>query len=870
MIGRVLGHFEIREKIGQGGMGVVYRAHDRNLNRPVAVKVLSEDVADESRRRRFQQEAQMASALNHPHILTVFETGSVDGQQYIVTEFIDGYTARDWVENHVPSLSQKLDLLIGIADALATAHAAGVLHRDIKPQNILVAKSGHAKLVDFGLAKLLDDSSDPNAHTETLKDGLTKTGVVLGTVTYMSPEQAAGRPVDVRSDIFSFGAVAYELISNRRAFEGSSMIEILHNIANHAPAPLDAPVELRLIVEKALEKHPSDRYQSMREVVIDLKRFQRSKSSEIVPLPHTPRKTKMWAMVGALLAAAAVLGAMMWRSRQNIQWENPLAGARIERITDFEGQEADAAISPDGNFVAFLSDRGGSVNAWITRLGSGDFVNLTQNRFFTVILPGIRSVGFSPDGAQVWLRVEHHSGGRVDPQGTSLISVMGSGLRRLLEVGVEPHWSPDGRKLVYHDPRAGDPIFVADQNGSDPKRIFSEQPGDHCHYLTWSRDGRYIYFVRGLPLERTDIWRIPSTGGEPERITRHNSLVEHPVLLNDHTMLYIADAEDGSGPGLYGVDLRNGVSQRVSIGVEQYLSLSASADGRRLAASVANPTGELWTVPILDRVATDADATQFRMATARATGPRFGRNGTFYLSKGGASSLWRLRDGVATELWKAADGGLIGPPAVSPDGKLLCFTIRKQGRGQLYLMTAEGTNATRLANGDALDVRAAPSWSPDGKWLAVTAYEGDKRRLFKVPVENGASVPVVSGVVTNPEWAPDGRWILYRERQGPSFIVKAVTPEGSPATIPNLTIGVTATDGYRFLPGGGVIAALLGEAPVQNFWLINLDTGIRRQITDFKQGLRIQSFDISADGKQIIFDRWREDSDIVLIERAKH
>ena len=522
MIGRVLGHFEIQEKVGQGGMGIVYRALDRNLNRPVAVKLLSEDVADENRRRRFQQEAQMASALNHPHILTVFDAGSVDGRQYIVTEFIDGYTLRQWAQNHTLSIYQKVELLIGVADALAAAHAAGILHRDIKPENILVTKSGHAKLVDFGLAKLLDDNnSDPNAHTQTLRNELTKTGVVLGTVAYMSPEQAAGRTVDVRSDIFSFGVVAYELISNRRAFDGSSTIEVLHNIATMARPPLQAPIELRLTIEKALEKDAADRYQSMREVVIDLKRFQRSKSSAFeVRSPAAMRlpTQKILTTVAALLLGAVVATTIGWHFRHKTAWENPLAGAQMERLTDFDGVETDAAITPDGKFVAFLSDRGGSVNTWVTRLGTSEFVNVTQNRIRGLLLPGIRSLGFSDDGSHVWVRVEQGTSGQILPQGTSMMSVMGGPQKRLLETGVEPAWSPDGTRLAYHEIAPGDPMFVADRTGGNPKRIFAEQRDAHCHYLIWSKDGRFIYFVRGLPLERTDIWRIPAEGAIPSEL----------------------------------------------------------------------------------------------------------------------------------------------------------------------------------------------------------------------------------------------------------------------------------------------------------------------------------------------------------------
>ena len=872
MLGRTISHYRIEEKLGEGGMGVVYRAQDLSLNRPVAVKFLVSEKVDADRR-RFQYEAQAASSLNHPHILTVFEAGSVDGEQYLITEFIDGWTLREWARRTDPSARQTAALLIGVADGLAAAHEAGILHRDIKPTNILVSKSGYAKLVDFGLAKLLDPAPEQDTVTRTLGAGSSEPGVILGTVAYMSPEQATGRRVDARSDIFSFGVVLYELLSHGRPFVGDSEIDVLHSIAHDTPVQLAVQPELRLIVEKSLEKDPADRYQSMREVVIDLRRFQRSQSSQVATVPVSPLQPTRKPWIISALAAAVVLAALafaVWRLLQKDAWENPLAGAQIDRLTDFEGVEADVAISPDGKSVAFLSNRDGSVDAWVTRIGAGEFANLTRGRFPGLLLPGIRSAGFSGDGSEVWFRVEQDREGRVIPQGTWLVSVMGGQPRRFLENGVEPQWSPDGSKLLYHDVGEGDPIFVADRNGSNPRKIFAEGSGAHCHYLTWSRDGRFVYFVRGLPLERTDIWRIPATGGDPERITAHNSQVAYPTLLDDRTLLYSATAEDGSGPWLYGLDLENRIPQRVSIGVEQYLSVSASADGLRLVASVANPSGGLWTVPILDRVALEADATSFPTAAVRTTGPRFGPGYILYLSsKGGAHGLLKFQNGGATELWKAIEGGLTGPPAVSPDGSAVCFSFRKLGRGGLHIMTSHGTSLRRLDVGETLDVRGSPSWSPDGKWIAVTADEGDERRLIKVPVDGGAPATLVAGSPTNPVWSPDGRLILYRVRQGPFSIVNAVTPDGAPASLPNLRTGISESDAYRFIPGTRSLVALQGNVPVQNFWRLDLETGLRRQLTDFKPGLRIQSFDVSPDGKQILFDRWREDADIVLIERAR-
>jgi len=291
-------------------MGDVYRARDTRLNRSVAVKLLAEHVVDPFALERFQQEAQTASSLNHPHIVTVFENGEADGRHYLVTEFIDGGTLRDWSRVEKRSCRQAVELLVGVADGLAAAHAAGILHRDIKPENILVAQNGYAKLADFGIAKL-DQGSEQSSSAITRE--ATRQGVLIGTIAYMSPEQAAGKVVDARSDIFSFGVVLYELLAQRRPFGGTSDLEVLHQIIHSVPPPLPetVPSALRNVIEKALEHEPVDRYQSMREMVIDLRRFARVNTSVSVateagvasPPARSNRVGRMWEVIAIMVSA---------------------------------------------------------------------------------------------------------------------------------------------------------------------------------------------------------------------------------------------------------------------------------------------------------------------------------------------------------------------------------------------------------------------------------------------------------------------------------------------------------------------------------------------------------------------------------------
>ena len=872
MLGRTISHYRIEEKLGEGGMGIVYRATDLSLKRSVAIKFLSSEVADEQHRRRFQQEAQTASSLNHPHILTVFEVGTIDGQQYLVTEFIDGSTLREWARHTQPSTKQIVELLIGIADALATAHEAGILHRDVKPENILVAKNGYAKLVDFGLAKILETVavSDAEAATRTL--GPTRPGMILGTVAYMSPEQAGGRRVDARSDIFSFGVVLYELLGGRRPFGGTSDVDVMHAILHNAPRSLaelraEVPAELRVAVEKALEKDPADRHQSMREMVVDLKRAQRRKTTDLPPPVMQPRPSwKHWApimLVAAVsLLAGSVVGWFLWRTGDSA--ENLFAKAQISRLTDFEGVELDAAISADGKLVAFLADRDGPFDVWVTQVGTGEFRNLTRGRVADLLLQEVRSVGFSGDGTHVWFRAG-------EKLGISLVPAMGGVARPFLERAVTASWSPDGSKIAYHENTPGDPIFIADRNGGNRRRIFVEKPGLHCHYPAWSPDGRFVYFVRGFSPNEMDIWRISASGGEPERITHHNSRIADGALLDDRTLVYTATAEDGSGPWLYWIDVERRKTRRVSFGVEQYISIAASAalpgQRLRLVASVSNPVSTLWQLPILDQVAEESAATRFSLPTMRGLVPRFGPDFLLYLSStGGADGLWKLKDGSATELWKGGEGAVTVAPAISPDGRQVCFSFRKQGRGRLHCMTIDGTNVRPLA--ESLDVRGAVSWSPDAKWVVVAAADAEGTRVYKVPVDGGSPVRLFNGLSANPLWSPDGQMIVYTEPlQGASYPVKAITPEGKTFPLPELWVRIGG-DRYRFLPDGRGMVLLHGGFRQQNFWLLDFANSHMRQLTNLRPGFSVESFDISPGGKQIIFDRVRENSDLVLIELA--
>ena len=853
--GTVGGVYRIESRLGEGGMGTVYRALDTKLNRTVAVKFLADDLADAAARRRFQREAQLASSLNHPHILTVFDVGDVEGRQYLVTEFVDGGTLADWAIAERRSWRHVVNLLTGIADGLAAAHAAGILHRDIKPANILVTKNGYAKLADFGIAKLTEQTP---ADVGSKTGEHTRSGTIVGTLAYMSPEQASGQTLDARSDVFSFGVVLYELLAGHRPFRGETNVAVLKAILHNDVEPLsDVPLQLQMIVEKALEKDPAERYQSMRDLVVDLRRIGREKASTAPETSVTPRRR--WPlMVGA---GALVVGIAAWGvTRRPAETRNLLADARFTRFTDFPGTESNAAISPDGKFVTFVSDRDGTFDVWLGQADSGRVQNLTRGTLGDVRGP-LRNIGFAENGSEIWI-----AGTRT--RRLRLLPLIGGSPRNFLaETSAEVAWSPDGRRLVYHSFEPGDAIFVADGNGANVRPLLAAGPADeHRHFPVWSHDGRWIFFARGRPATREmDLWRISADGGTPEQLTSVKNDVAFPTPIDARTILYAARDESGAGPWLWTLDLETRTSRRVSAGLDRYASIAATSDGRRLAATVVDSNVNLWNVPILDRVASEDDVKPFQLPTARALAPRFGGGTLFYLSsRSGNDGLWSHRDGQASEIWKGSDDTLQSPPAISFDGRMVAIALRRDSLVLWHVIAVDGTGLRVLST--EVDARGSASWSPDGQWLVTGGSDRAGQGLFKIPVNGGAPVRLMSGPALDPVWSPTEDLIVYGGANVfTSVPLAAVRADGSAVKLPAITVRREG-ERVRFLPDGRGLVYMQNDTPGQDFWLLDLTTMQSRQLTRLNSLDTMRTFDITPDGKQIVFDRLHENSDIVLID----
>ncbi len=572
--------------------------------------------------------------------------------------------------------------------------------------------------------------------------------------------------------------------------------------------------------------------------------------------------------VAGLVAAGVTvaIGAGVWLRATESFWRNPIADARFQRLTDFDGVEQGAAISRDGRFVAFLSDRDGRMDVWVTQVGSGQFHNLTRGGAPELVNPSVRLLGFSPDASFVTFWVRRQEGSRSGAISIWAVSTLGGEPRPYLEGIAESDWSPDRARLVYHTPGPGDPMFVSDASRlSAGRRIFMAPAGRHAHFPLWAPDGRLIYFVQGSLPDQLDIWRISPEGGPTERITSHNGRVSHPVLLNRRTLVYLASGPDGSGPWLHSVDVERRIAHRLSSGLERYTSLAASGDGSRLAATIASPKRTLWRLPIGDS-ASEVSTAPISLTTGSGFAPRLGPNYLLYVAAAGtgSESIWKLADGIATELWTAPSARIVGGPAITRDGRQVAFSVQMGGRTLLYVMQADGTNARIVA--DSLALQGAPAWAPDGQSIMSAVADRGTPHLFRVPVDGRVPSPFVNEYSVDPAWAPDGRFVVYSGPDvGTTFPVKAVTSEAAAHPLPTLRL----TRGARrlvFMPGGRMLLLLRGEIQHKDLWLIDLETGAERQLTNLSSDFEIHDFDISPDGREVVLERAQERSDIALLD----
>jgi serine/threonine protein kinase/Tol biopolymer transport system component len=854
-IGSQLGHYRIETLIGRGGMGEVYRALDSRLGRPVAIKVLSADLAGVAAQRRFQREAQTASSLNHPHILSVYDVGEVDGHQYLVTEYIDGGTLRDW-GSAKRSWREIVEMLVGVADALATAHEARVLHRDIKPANILITKTGYAKLADFGLAKLQPDAGELEA-TRSLSEIQTRPGIAIGTIPYMSPEQALGRALDSRSDIFSFGVVLYELLAGHRPFEAATGLELMHLIVHGSAPPIggDIPESLRAIVQKALEKDPGKRYSDMREMVVDLRKIAREDEGSFTVASRASQRSRRatwWAGGVAALALAGIGAWLTTASRDH-------ADARREwtQLTNFPDSVVQPALSSDGRMLTFIRGSNSFVAPgpiYVKLLPDGEPKPLTPSA------SRVMSPVFSPDGAKI-----AYTGGYWD---TYVVPVLGgdphlwlpnasgltwTGKKQIVfsEIvdklegnhmkivsaeesraserdiyipqpkGAMAHRSfpsPDGKWLLIvemNDRGTWLPCRLSRADGSSPGRQVGP-PGADCWFAGWSPDSRWM-FINVETAGAFHLWRQRFSEGTlnpPEQITSGPTSEEGLAIDPDGRSLITAVGLTQSAVWIHDSRGERQVSTEGLASDPQF-----SPDGKRLYYIVTEKADtQLWFADV-ESGHTEPFLPNFRLGEGVVARP-------FDISPNGLQIAVGAPDSEGkSRVWLAAADRRTAPrpipnvegdgPLFAPDGDVI-FRAREGAYGSAYKVHVDGTGLKKLLDYPVIATRGI---SPDSKWLfAYARYAPPGQEITGATVLfplDGGSPKFVFGsdtLIRRVFWSFDGRSLYLSPRMGhqprtwviplakgemiPRFPANGATEE----TLSKIT-GVRAIDAMDAAPG---------------------------------------------------------------------
>lgn len=779
-MGQRIHHYQLLSQLGKGGMGEVFLAQDTSLKRQVALKLLPKhSTALAERVQRFEREARAASALNHPNILTIHEIGRTEETHFIVTEYVAGQTLRQQMQAARRSLPEALELAIQVANALSAAHAAGIIHRDIKPENVMVRQDGIVKVLDFGLAKLTEHVAGENA--DELGRLTTESGVVMGTPRYMSPEQARGQKVDVRTDIFSLGVMLYEMVAGRRPFEGETASDVMAAILKSEPPPLNAqgtetPHELERIVSKTLRKERDERYQTVKDLLLDLKRVQQEISSPIVrtTVEHETKRQPVWLLPTVIsLVALFVAAGALWYSRREAP---PPAIGRPLPLTSFPGFEINPALSPDGKQVAFAwnGDKQDNFDIYLKQVGSNARLQLTKH-------PGEDlSPAWSPDGNTLaFLR-------RLDSTRNELllISALGGTERKLAEVVIEDGrrahlpalaYSPDGRWLAVADRAAGDEtegLFLINAQTGEKRRLTRPPTNASLDAApSFSPDGQTLMFTRFSSVVTTaEMFLLQLSAdfapvGEAQPLKTSERFVRSPVWTPDgRSILYLAAPIVGAREQ---TELRQlaasgvGVSEQIAVleGAINEMSL-----GRHLVYTRSSDETDIWRAEIPLPGQPPSQPQRFISSTRIDSMPKYSPDGkkiAFSSTRSGAGEIWIAdADGSNPVPLTSFGGPLVGVREWSPDSQRLVFHARPEGQSDIFTIPASGGVPRRLTTDSSDDV--APSYSRDGRWIYFVSARSGQYEVWKMPAEGGDAVQITSVNGRTPFESPDGKMLYFQ------------------------------------------------------------------------------------------------------------
>ena len=895
-IGTRFGVYEIRGVLGAGGMGEVFRAHDTRLGRDVAIKVLSAPfAADGERVARFEREARLLASLNHPGIGAIYGLEEVHPARPwtlgLILELVEGDTLADRIRRGPIPVPAALALARQIADALDAAHARGIVHRDLKPANVKITPDDVVKVLDFGLAKALAGENEHGAASDpsrspTITSEETRAGVILGTAAYMSPEQARGKPLDKRTDVWAFGCVLYEMLTGTMAFGGESVSDAIAAILGREPdwsrLPASTPPGARVLLRRCLEKDRRRRLHDIADARLELEDAIAQPIASDTRPPATA-KDPFWlsrraAAMGGIAVAAASLG-MAWVAARRGERAPVPTFDRMVRLVSTAAHEFAPAISPDGKWVAYVSDARGPTDVWVKFIAGGDPVNLTATAGIGVFTQdGVGSLAVSPDGAQIAFQA------REPMQLTSTYVIpapLGGGPRRLLPAGSSGmQWSADGKRIAYVKTGGplGDALMVADADGQNEIELVKRQGGRHIHWVRWNPAGTFVYFNYGIQnqnAEPTEIFRAPAAGGPPERVVATVRRAVCPFPSPDGRGLFYAANPDGVDLSLWWKDLASGRESRITSGVGEYSSPSLSADGQRLIGTVWEPRRSLQRVVVaFDRqVALEPITDGFSGDVTPALSPD-GRHLVFASSRSGSQSLWTL-DAALTHPAPLTTGAALDEwPVYSPDGQQVAFVSDRGGKRGIWLVSADGGAPRPIVATEVIDTL---SWSPDGRRLVFSTSIGDGPGLMTVDVTSGEMTRVPTrGAGTRPAWSPHEDVIAYVEPRGGTVgaYVQFITSSGKHVNPANSTQNDVAklqiANGYlAWSPDGKRLAgvSLAGAFPGA-IWIIDPHSRTYRKLLDLGPTDLARGIAWSRDGSSLILGLIQRSGDIFLAERA--